>query len=139
MSERHLLYSLLTDDAAVTAVYQDRIIDAGELGGTPGIQPEFPFLAVKFAESLPGASSRSRRHSVELWSYGEDRDYTVLAQGLDAIFALLDHRHGGPVTADGVTTWLIEAKWESTSRDLRDDVLRASVRYATYTLVTNTQ
>ena len=139
MSARHLLYSLLTNDAGVSAVFGDRIVDASELGETEGTAPLFPYLVTRFGETARGASPTSRRHTVELWAYDEPRDYTRLEKGLDAIFALLDLKSGGPVVAEGVTTWLIEGKWESTSNDLTDDVLRANVRYSTYTLVTNTQ
>lgn len=139
MSARHLLYSLLTGDAGVGVVFGDHILDASELGETEGTAPPFPYLVTKFGESSPGASRSTRRHTVELWAYDEPRDYTRLEKGLEAVFALLHQRSGGPVIAEGETTWLIEGKWESTSRDLTDDVLRANVRYSTYTLVTNTQ
>lgn len=139
MSARHLLYSLLSGDAGIQAVFGDRVIDASELGEAEGHQPPFPFLVTRFRETTPGASPTSRRHLVELWAYDEPRDYTRLEKGLEAAFSLLDMKSGGPVTADSVTTWLVEGKWESTSNDLTDDVLRANMRYSTYTLVTNTQ
>lgn len=139
MSARHLLYTLLSTDPGIQAVFATRIIDAGELGETPGTQPPFPYLVTKFRETTPGASRTSRRHLVELWAYDEPRDYTRLEKGLDAAFAVLHERSGGPVVAEGETTWLVEGTWESTSNDLTDDVLRASTRYSTYTLVTNTQ
>jgi glycine cleavage system aminomethyltransferase T len=76
---------------------------------------------------------------VELWSYDVPTDYSRTERGLDAVYAALHQRTGVKSVVAGETdTWLVQALWGSTSRDLADDVLRASVRYATYTLVTNT-
>lgn len=140
MSVRHLMYSLLTANAGVQAVYGDRIVDEGNLGETPGTAPAFPYLVTKYGEETRGASRTSRVQLVELWSYDHPTDYTRTDRGLDAIYALL-HQRGGDRAPDpdgGPDTFLVEASWESTSRGLADDVLRASVRYATYRVVTNT-
>lgn len=139
MSVRHLVHNLLVGDAAVTAIYSTRVIDAGNLGEEDGLQPVFPFLVTKYGEETRGASRTTKVQQVELWSYDHPTDYTRTDKGLDAIYALLHERGGGSaVVAGEPTTWLIQALWQSTSRDLADDVLRASVRYATYKLVTNT-
>ena len=139
MSMRHLLYTLLSGDAPVVAVYGTRIIDAGQLGETKGQAPRFPYLVTKFGERTPGANRTSFVQEVELWSYDDPHDYTRTEKGLDALFALLHQRGGGSVAVDGVTTHLIQAEWLSTSRDFTDDVLRASAKYATYRLVGNRQ
>lgn len=139
MSVRHLIAGLLGGAAPVVAVYGTRIIDAGNLGEKPGTIPAFPFLATKYGEATPGGSRTSRVQLVELWSYDHPTDYTRTELGLDAIYDLLHERGGGAaIVAGEPTTWLVEALWQSTSRDLTDDVLRASVRYATYKVVTNT-
>lgn len=138
MSVRHLVYGLVSGDPALQGVYDDRIIDAGALGGVDGIAPAFPFLAVRYGEVSPGPRRTVEDLLVEFWSYDEPQDYTRTGKGLAALHALLHDRSGGSVLVDGVTTWLISATWTGTSRDLSDDVLRASVRYATYRLITNT-
>lgn len=139
MSVRHLVHQLLVGDAAITALYGTRIVDAGNLGETPGLIPEFPFLVTKYGEESRGASRSTKVQLVELWSYDEPTDYTRTGKGLDAIYAMLHERGGdNAVVAGEPTTHLVWATWGSTSRDLVDDVLRASVRYVTYTLVTNT-
>lgn len=138
MSVRHLVYNLLTAAPAVTAVYSTRIIDEGALGETPGLIPAFPFLVTKYGEETRGASRTSKVQQLELWSYDVPTDYTRTERGLDGIYALLHERGGDAAVVVGEpTTHLVEALWQSTSRDLLDDVLRASVRYATYKLVTN--
>jgi hypothetical protein len=139
MSVRHVVYNVLTATAPVTAVYGTRIIDEGQLGDREGQQPEFPFLVTKYGEATRGASRTTKVQVLELWSYDHPSDYTRTDAGLDAIYAAL-HQRGGDaaVVAGEPTTWLVEALWESTSRSLTDDVLRASVRYATYKVVTNT-
>jgi hypothetical protein len=139
MSVRHLIKNLLSGDAGVVAVYDTRIIDEGNLGEVPGTQPEFPYLVTKYGEETRGASRTSRIQTLELWSYDVPTDYTLTEKGLAAAYALLHERGGDAAVVTGEpTTYLVSALWESTSRDLTDDVLRASVRYATYTLVTNT-
>ena len=139
MSVRHLIRTLLTQDAGVAAVYGTRIIDEGNLGETEGTQLAFPYLVTKYGEESRGASRTSKVQTLELWSYDVPTDYTQTEKGLAAAYALLHERGGdAAVVAGEPTTYLIEALWGSTSRDLTDDVLRASVRYATYTLVTNT-
>lgn len=139
MSVRHLIYGLLTADAGVTALYGNRIIDEGNLGEQPGLIPAFPFLVTKYGEATPGASRRSKIQALDLWSYDVPADYSRTDLGLDAVYALLHQRTGGKaVVAGEPDTWLVQALWQSTSRSLVDDVLRASVRYATYTVVTNT-
>jgi hypothetical protein len=139
MSVRHLVHNLLAGDAAVAAIYGDRIIDAGNLGEEHGLQPEFPFLVTKYGEETRGASRTTKVQLVELWSYDHPTDYTRTDKGLDAAYALLHQRGGDAAVVVGEpTTHLVWCTWGSTSRDLADDVLRASVRYATYTLVTNT-
>jgi hypothetical protein len=138
MSVRHLVHALLLGNAGVTAVYGTRILDAGALGEEPGLQPEFPYLVTKYGEETRGASRTTKVQLLELWSYDHPTDYTRTALGLDAVYALLHERGGdNAVVAGEPTTHLIWCTWGSTSRDLMDDVLRASVRYATYTLVTN--
>lgn len=139
MSERALLYNLLRVNAGVQAVFDNRIIDSSALGAGEGQAPPFPYLVTKYGESVPGANRTSRVHTVELWAYDEPGDYTRLQKGLDACWAVLHEQTGGSATADGVTTWRMWSQWQSTSRDLTDDVLRAVVRYSTYRLVTNTQ
>lgn len=144
MSVRHLVYQLVAADEVVESVYGDRIVDEGAVGrwtGTPaGQQPGFPFLVLKYGEETRGVSRTTRVQLVEFWSYDTPTDLTRHDHGLDALYALL-HQRGGDRAVDpdgGPDTYLVEANWEATSRGLVDDVLRASVRYATYRLVTNT-
>lgn len=139
MSVRHLIHGLLTADAPVVAVYGNRIIDEGNLSTVPGQQPAFPFLVTKYGEETRGASRSAKVQQLELWSYDNPTDYTRTHRGLEAVYQML-HERGGDMkaVAGEPTTWLIQALWQSTSRGLVDDVLRASVRYATYKLVTNT-
>jgi len=139
MSMRHLIYNVLSATAGIQQVYSERIIDAGQLGDTEGQPPEFPYLAVKYGERLPGPNRTSFVVEVEFWSYDDPYDYSRTEKGLDAIFDALDNRAGGSATVDGVTTHLIEAHWLTTSRDFTDDALRASAKYATYRLVGNRQ
>ena len=139
MSVRHLMYQMLSGDVAVTALYGTRIIDEGDLGKTAGAIPEFPFLVAKYGEATRGASRTTKVQLVELWSYDHPTDYTRTDKGLEAIYNALHERGGDKAeVADEPTTHLVWCMWGSTSRGLTDDVLRASVRYATYTLVTNT-
>jgi len=138
MSVRHLVHGLLAAHVPLTAVYGTRIIDEGNLGETPGLIPPFPFLVTKYGEETRGSSRTSKVQLLELWSYDVPTDYTLTEKGLDAAYALLHERGGDKaVVAGEPDTYLVEALWQSTSRDLMDDVLRASVRYATYKLVTN--
>lgn len=139
MSVRHLLHDLLVADTGVAAVYGTRVLDAGNLGEDSGQQPVFPYLVTKYGEATRGASRTTKVQTVELWSYDVPTDYSRTERGLDAVYAALHQRTGVKSVVAGETdTWLVQALWGSTSRDLADDVLRASVRYATYTLVTNT-
>ena len=138
MSLRHLLYGVLSEDAQVVAVYGDRILDAGNLGRDDGHIPALPFLVTRWAEHTVGWGSTESR-VVELWSYDNPTDYTRTERGLRAVQDVLHRRAGGWVDAEGQRTWLIEARLNSVSRDLTDDVLRASVKYATYLLVGNSE
>lgn len=139
MSLRHVLYSILTTTPGITAVYGDRIIDASNLGEDAGSIPARPFLVTKFGARTPGPSRTSYSREVDLWSYGELGDFTVVEQGLDAVYAALHDRVGDKATTEGVTTHLMGAALLSVSRDLVDDVYRATAQYATYRLVGNTQ
>lgn len=138
MSLRHLLFGVLSVDAGVVGVYGDRIIDSGNLGTPDGLIPPFPFLVTKWGEHTVGWGSVEDR-LVELWSYDNPTDYTRTERGLRAAQAALHRRAGGWADAEGSRTWLIEARLDSVSRDLNDDVLRASVKYATYRLVGNSE
>ena len=139
MSVRHLIRNILVATAPVTAVYNTRIVDEGSLGDREGQQPEFPYLVTKYGEETRGASRTTKVQLLELWSYDHPTDYTRTDLGLDAVYQALHQRGGDSAVVVGEpTTWLVEALWQSTSRGLVDDVLRASVRYATYKLVTNT-
>lgn len=138
MSMRHVLYNILSGDAGVVAVYGDRIIDASNLGEDAGQLPARPFLVTKFGARGPGASPRSYVRAVDLWSYGEMGDFTVVEQGLAAIYATLHQRSGDVATADGQTHHLISAEFVSASQDFVDDIYRATAQYATYRLVGNT-
>lgn len=139
MSVRHLMFDLLRGNAPVVAVFGNRIIDEGALGETAGAQPAFPYLVTKYAEITPGVSRTTHVHSVELWAYDTPTDYTRIDKGLAAAYDLLHERAGDAAVRVGEpTTHLMDCRWQSTSRGLRDDVLRASVRYASYTVVTNT-
>lgn len=138
MSLRHLLYELLTTTPDVVAVYGDRVIDAGNLGEESGLIPPFPFLVTRWGEERPFRGT-TRNALVELWSYDNPRDYTRHGRGLLAVQAVLHRQSAGPTVAEGYRTWLIEGLLDSISRDLEDDVLRASVKVATYRLVGNSE
>lgn len=139
MTLRHVLYTLLTTEPTITAVYGTRVIDAGELGDTTGQTPVFPYLCTKWGEENPTLSRTGLSEDVELWSYDDPRDYTRTKKGFAAIQAFLHKRGPWSQVVDGTKFWLNEARWLGTSRDFEDDVLRAGVKYATYRLIGNTQ
>lgn len=138
MSLRHLLYALLTTTPEVMNVYAERIIDAGNLGEEEGLIPPFPFLVTRWGESRPRWGT-TEDALVELWSYDNPRDYTRHGVGLGAVQTALHRQSFGPVVAEGARTWLVEATLDSVSRDLEDDILRASVKVATYRMIGNTE
>jgi len=138
MSLRHLLFTVLSGDADVVAVYGNRIVDSGNLGTPDGLIPPFPFLVTKWGEGTVGWGTTEDR-LVELWSYDISTDYTRTERGLRAVQSVLHRRAGGWADAEGERTWLVEARLDSVSRDLTDDVLRASVKYATYRLIGNSE
>lgn len=139
MSLRHVLYAVLTATPAITAVYGTRIVDAGELGATDGQSPVFPYLSMQWGNELPTASATGLNEEVELWSYDDPRDYTRTKVGLEAIKATLHKQGPWNQLVEGRRFWIGEARWLGTSRDLQDDALRASAKYATYRLVGNIQ
>ena len=122
----------------MATVYGQRIIDAGALGGTSGVAPAFPFLAMRHGEETRSPAPRVFDRVVELWSYDTPRDYTRTERGLRAVQAALEAAVGHRTEVQGVAWWLIATRYEGTSRDLEDDVVRASVKYSTFRLIGNT-
>lgn len=116
MSLRHLLYSVLSTDPEIVAVYGNRIIDSGALGQDTGIIPVFPFLVTQWGSHTVGWGTVEDR-LVELWSYDVSTDYTRTERGLRAAQDALHRRAGGSVLVEGSRTWLIEARLDSVSRD----------------------
>lgn len=139
MSVRHLLYSIISADVGVQAVYADRIMDAGQLGDLAGQAPPFPYLVTKYGERSSSFSGTAIDVEVELWSYDDPHDYARTEAGLEALKSCLDRRANDVVAVEGVTYRLIEARYAGTSRDFQDDALRASTKYATYRLVASRQ
>jgi hypothetical protein len=138
MSVRHLLYQILSGLTVVEETYGDRLIDAGSLGAPWGDPPRFPYLVTKYGEQSAAPVGRVQDCLVDLWSYDVPEDYSASEKGLRGIFDALDRRSGDSILVEGVRYWLIEARFQATSQDLVDDVLRASAKYSTYRLIINT-
>jgi hypothetical protein len=140
MSLRHLVYGALTTTPAWTALIPvPRLIDSDALGIVNAIQPPFPFAVLKGGLESPTPSRFTRSQLFDLWVYDKPGDYNRIHKILDVAMDTLHKRGGGSVTVEGVKWSLMGINFVGASQDFRDDMLRATTRYATYRVVGNKQ
>lgn len=140
MSLRHLVYGALASSSAWTAVIPTgRLIDSDALGIANAIQPPFPFAVLKAGNESPTPSAHTRSQLFDLWVYDKPGDYNRIHNILDIARGVLHQRAGDRATVGGVEWWLMGINFTGASQDFRDDMLRATTRYATYRVVGNKQ
>lgn len=140
MSLRHLMYRALVTTPAWTALIPvARLLDSDAIGRVDGIQPAFPFAVLKASTEDATPSYRTRSQLFDLWVYDKPGDYNRIHEILDVARDTLHQRTGDKVTVAGRDWWLMNASFQGASPDFKDELMRATVRYATYRAVGNKQ
>lgn len=136
MSLRKILYNALAGTPALTAVIPSaRFYEASSLGSENGFMPIKPFLVYRTALNLAALATHLEDRLFEIWVYDEPGSYDQIDNAHKIIKGILDRR-AGDVLMVGAEKWsLLESHFQSSSADLRDETLRAIVRYGTYRVV----
>jgi hypothetical protein len=134
------MYSALATAPTWTAqIPTGRLVDSDSIGRADGIQPAFPFAVLKGGTEAPTPGFRTRSQLFDLWVYDKPGDYNRIHEILDTAYGILHRRAGGKVTVGGVDWWLMDSRFQGASPDFKDELLRATVRYATYRVVGSKQ